>query len=253
MNQYPTAVTQIVDDYMQRLKAEIDMVPTRERGEILKELECHIYESYHATPVENDVARILAVLRNVGAPSEVVSGRLGPALVSTGTERSLPLYILGGGILAVCGVPLGMGGAALLLGALVVLVGVVFVYYAAAGTALAAALLFFSTGALQAYWPEVWDRLLNLGVIQMNGSVAEVLQSFSAREQGFMFIVLGSVFAGSGLALLYLGRHLTRGARFLFRLGLEASLRLFRDLRRRWPSAGFTATRELSFKRTGTR
>ena len=62
MNNYPVAVGKIVDDYLERVKSQLRLVPAREQEDFLREIQSHVYEAYQQTPVEDDVARILAVV-----------------------------------------------------------------------------------------------------------------------------------------------------------------------------------------------
>jgi hypothetical protein len=109
MNNYPEVVAKIAKDYLERVKSQLRLVPAHEQGEFLREIESHLYESYQQMPGEDDVARILAVLRNFGEPAEVVSDRLPGAMVRSGTKRNLPLYIMGGIFIALFGLPAGIG------------------------------------------------------------------------------------------------------------------------------------------------
>ncbi len=138
MNEYPEAAAKIADDYLERVKLQLRLVPARERDEFLREIQSHIHEAYHRTPGEqtagdDDVARMLAVLRNFGEPAEVVSDRLPKAMVRSGTRRSLPLYILAGITIALFGIPLGCGGVGVLVGLLIALLGIIFAFYVVAG------------------------------------------------------------------------------------------------------------------------
>src|ERR1017187_5083193 len=96
MNNYPEVVARIADDYLERVKSRLRQVPDRERIEFLREIESHLYEAYQQTPGEDDVARILVVLRNLGEPAEVVSDRLPGTMVRSGTKRNVPLFVVGG-------------------------------------------------------------------------------------------------------------------------------------------------------------
>jgi len=116
MNPYPEVVAKIAGDYMERVKSQLRLVSTQEQGDFLREIESHLYEAYQQMPGEDDVARILAVLRNFGEPAEVVSDRLPGALVRSGTKRNLPLYVAGGILIALFGLPLGSAGAGVLVG-----------------------------------------------------------------------------------------------------------------------------------------
>lgn len=110
MNSYPEVVEKIADDYLERVKSQLPLVPIREQSEFLAEIESHLYEAYQERPEEDEVARILAVLRNLGEPAEVVSERLPRTMARSGKTRSLPLYVVGGILIALFGIPLGFGG-----------------------------------------------------------------------------------------------------------------------------------------------
>jgi len=59
----------IVRDYLERMKTQLRLVPAREQDEFLREIQSHVYEAYQQTPGEDDVAKILAVLRSLGEPA----------------------------------------------------------------------------------------------------------------------------------------------------------------------------------------
>ena len=240
------AVSQIVDDYMDRLKSELRLVPDQERDEFLREIGSHVYEAYQLASEENDIARILGVLRRLGSPAEVVSGRLASVFVSAGAKRSLPLYALIGLVIALFGIPLGFGGIAILMGVLLTLTGFALAYYTAVGVVFLTASLFAVMGLVRAYSPEFWERLVSFGIIQMNGQLANFLEPLSATQQGLLFILLGAIFAAAGLGLLHFGRHLIRGLRFLWSLALGSLLRLAQTLRRRFRTHGSVNRQEFS-------
>jgi uncharacterized membrane protein len=233
MNDYPEVVAKIATDYLERLKSKLGLVPARERDEFLKEIRSHLYEAYQQTPGEDDVARILTVLRNLGEPAEVVSDRLPAAMVRSGARRKLPLYILGGILIALFGIPLGFGGVGVLVGLLAALAGLVVAYYATAGSILLAGASLTLLGMTRIYWPELWNRLVMLGVIQMKGSLAEFLDQLSPVDQGFVMILLAGVFIACGLGMLWLGRYLLRGLRFLFSLVFDWLRRFAQSMQRK--------------------
>lgn len=121
---------------MERVKTQLRLVPIREQNEFLAEIESHLYEAYRERPEEDDVARILAVLRNLGEPAEVVSDRLPRTMARSGTKRNLPLYVVGGILIAVFGIPLGFGGFGVVVGFLAALAGMLVAFYATAGSIL---------------------------------------------------------------------------------------------------------------------
>jgi uncharacterized membrane protein len=233
MNNYPQAVARITSDYLDRLKAQLHLIPAREQDEFLREIQSHVYEAYQQTPGDDEVARILAVLRNLGEPAEVVADRLPAAMVRSGASRNLPLQVLGGVLIALFGIPLGFGGVAVLAGILVSLAAVVVAYYATAGAVLLTGALFLVTGLTRIYRPELWDKLVTLGVIHMDAEVAEFLEHISPTDQGLLMVGLALVLLAISVGLLWLGIYLIRGLRFLFSLGFERVVRAAQSVRRK--------------------
>jgi uncharacterized membrane protein len=237
MNEYPEAAAKIADDYLERVRLQLRLVPARERDEFLREIQSHIHEAYHRTPNEqtageDDVARMLAVLRNFGEPAEVVSDRLPKAMVRSGTRWNLPLYVLAGVTIALFGIPLGFGGVGVLVGLLIALVGVVFAYYMVTASFLLVGAMFLSLGLIRIILPEAWEKLVMLGFIRFNGPV-ELVNHLSPTGQAFIMIVVASVFIAGGLGLLRLGKYLLRGLRFLMSLIFDGARRFAQTVRRK--------------------
>jgi uncharacterized membrane protein len=233
MSDYPQPMATIANDYCERVKALLSSVPASEQVEFLKEIQSHIYEAYQHTPGENDVARILAVLRNLGEPSEVVADRLPDAMLRSGARRNLPLYILGGLFVALFGIPLGAGGIGVLVGLLGALAGLLAGYFAVTGSTLLVGALFILLGLIRVISPHLWDILLAAGIIQMNGPPAEFLDRFSPADQGFLMIMAGGILGVAGLSLLWVGKRLIRGLGFLFTLCLDWTRRGAKAARRK--------------------
>ena len=221
MNDYPEVVAKILEDYLHRLKNQLRRVPAPEREEFLQEIRSHVYEAYQQEPEGDEVDRIFRVLRNLGEPAEVVADRLPDAMVRSGTKRGLPLHILAGILIALFGIPLGFGGVAVLLGVVAMLAGVVIVYYGAAAILTVGAVVLLSFGLTLLYRPELWNGLVSSGAIQMDPNVARVLARVSASDQGYVLVVFGLILAVVAVTMLYLGRYVVRGTRFLAGLILD--------------------------------
>jgi uncharacterized membrane protein len=232
MNGYPEAVAKIANDYLERVRLQLRLVPAREQDEFLREIQSHLYEAYNETAGDDDVARILAVLRNLGEPAEVVSDRLPKAMMRSGTRRSLPLYVLAGITIALFGIPLGIGGAGVLVGLLIALLGVAFAYCVVTASFFLVGAVLMSMGVIRVVLPELWDKLMMLGVIQINGP-AEFFNHLSPTGQAFVLLVFASVFVASGLGLLRLGKYLLRGLRFLLSLIFDGARRFAQTVRRK--------------------
>jgi uncharacterized membrane protein len=233
MNDYPESVAAIAADYFQRIKAQLGPVPVREQDEFLREIQSHVYEAYQQTPGDSEVARILAVLRNFGEPAEVVADRLPDTMLRSGSRRNLPLYIIGGLFIALFGIPLGAGGVGVLIGLLAALAGVLVAYFAVTGSVLLVGALFMLLGLVRFLIPRLWDGLVTAGLIQMNGPPAEFLERFSPADQAIIMIVFGAILGVAGLGLLWVGKHLFRGLRFLFTLFVDWTRRGARSARRK--------------------
>jgi uncharacterized membrane protein len=230
---YPEVVTQIANDYLGRVKTLLRQVPAREQEELLREIQTHVYEAYRQTTGGDDVARILAVLRNFGEPAEVVSDRLPAAMVRSGAKRNLPLYVVAGIFIALFGIPLGFGGVGVLVGLLAAVAGILVAYFAAAGSILLVGAVFTLLAFMRFALPDVWDKLVALGVIQINGPPAEFFDRFSPPDQALIMILIATVFAAGGLGLLWLGRYMLRGMRFLLSLTIDWSRRFAHTVRQK--------------------
>lgn len=232
MNNYPEVVATIANDYLERVKLQLRLVPARERDEFLREIQSHLYEAYQQAPGDDEVARILGVLRNLGEPAEVVSERLPGAMVRSGAKRNQLLYVAGGILIALFGIPLGFGGVAVLMGLLLALAGILAAYYAIAGSVLFSGAVFMLMGMTQIVLPQLWDKLTMLGFIQINGPPAQFLDGFSPSDQGLVMILFAALLAAGGLSMLRLGKRMLLGLRFLFALTFDWMRRSAQSVRK---------------------
>ena len=219
MIDYPETVAKIADDYLARVKAHLRLLPTSEQEEFLGEIRSHIYEAYHEASCENEVERILAVLRNLGEPVDMVADRLPASMVRSGAVRNLPLYVMAGILVALFGLPLGFGGVAVLMGLLLALGGVVMAYYALAGSLLFAGSLLGLVGLIRLALPGVFDQLVELGYIQMGPP--GFIEQFPVAYHGLLLICMASLFAAGGIGMLRFGKKMLRGFRFLISLAFD--------------------------------
>jgi uncharacterized membrane protein len=233
MSNYPEVVAKIANDYLERVKSHLRLVPAREQDEFLREIQSHLYESYQQTSGEDDVTRILTVLRNLGEPGDVVADRLPGAMVRSGTRRNLPLYVAGGIFIAMFGIPLGFGGIGVLIGLLGALAGLLVAYFATAGSILLVGALFMLLGLTRFLTPQLWDKLVAVGIINMDGPLSDVLDRLPPSEQGLLMILVASLFVAAGLGMLWVGRRLFRGLRFLFSLVFDWMRRTAQNVRRK--------------------
>jgi len=221
MNDYPEAVRKIVDDYMQRVKRQLRFLPASEQQDFLMEIQSHVYDAYQEAANEDELERILNVLRRLGEPAEVVSDRLPTSMLRAGRTRSAPAYMLGGILIAIFGIPLGFGGAAVVVGMLAAFAGLLAALYGAAFAAILAAALSFALGLTRMYEPELWNKLLAAGVIQIDPEAASVLEQLPTGVQGSAMVLLACVFALAGIGLLWVAKRYRRCVFFLFSLVFE--------------------------------
>ncbi len=230
MNQYPEVVAAIVNDYLERLKGKLMLIPALERDEFLREIQSHIYEAYNESPGNNDTQRILAVLRNLGDPAEVVADRLPGAMMRSGSSRNVPLYIVGGILLVLFGIPLGFGGFGILLGLMGALAGLLFAYYAVAGSLLFSGGVIMLLGVTRFLLPEFWE---NHAYIQIDAPVGAFLDSLPPSDAGLLMMLFAAVFLAGAWGMFRLGKHLLRGLRFLFGLTFDWMRRFAQSVRRK--------------------
>lgn len=232
MDNYSDVVARIANDYMDRVKAQLRSVPPGEQDEFLKEIRSHLYEAYQQTPGEDDVARILVVLRNFGEPADVVADRLPGKLVRSGAQRNVPLYVIGGIFIALFGLPLGAGAVGVLIGLLGALAGIVVAYFASVGSVLLVGALFMLLGLVRWFLPHAWDQLVTIGIIRFNDTPGDFFDNLPPAEQGLLLIVVASVLIAAGLGGLWLGKRLLVGMRFLLTLAFDWLRRLAQGARR---------------------
>ena len=240
MNSYPEAVAKIANDYLERVKSQLRLVPLREQNEFLAEIESHVYEAYQQTPGDDDIARILAVLRNLGEPAEVVYDRLPRTMARSGAKRNVPLYVIGGIFIALFGIPLGFGGLGVMIGILAALAGLVVAFCTTAGSIVLVGALFVLLGLSRMLFSPLFDWLVNIGAIHLTPGMWDFLDHLTHFEQGLLFVLFGSVWLASGFGMMWLGIRLFRGLRFVSAMLLDRVRRFGRRVRGKLsqPAAG---------------
>ena len=250
MDNYPEVVVMIANDFLERVKVHLRPLPAHEQDEFLKELRSHLYEAYQQTQGDEDVARMLAVLRNLGEPGEVVADRLPDAMVRSGATGNLPRYIAGGILIALFGIPLGFGGVGVLAGVLAALAAIVIAYYAVAGSVLVTGAAFMLAGMVRIVVPHLWEMLVSNGYIQMGSGPGNFLDQLPSSLAGLLMIVMASALGACGWGMLRIGKRMLRGLRFLTVLVFDRARRLAQHIRRKLRPP--VAIGQWSVKRTAT-
>jgi uncharacterized membrane protein len=209
---FPQSVEKIVNDYLERLAARLKGMPASDRRELVDEIRSHIYESYVSESAGDEIERILAVLRRLGDPADVISSRMPQAVARLGKGKRAPLYILAGILIALLGVPLGMGAVALLVGLLAGLLGLLITFYGAGVslvvvgflTSVASAIAILAPGILYSINDVVGAEVVQFGPFQHNPQLA-----------GTIGLIISLIVIGLGLLMLWSGKYIWRGFRFV--------------------------------------
>lgn len=208
-------VRKIVDNYLSRLKVHLKKLPVPDQEELVREIYSHIYESYRQDQAEDDIERIFNVLDRLGEPSEVVAARVAGDMKRLGKKRKLPMYILAGIVIGLFGLPLGLGGIAVLLGLGITLAALIFCYYVIAGCLLVTGWLTFVVTFIRLFIPEFL-----IAHVQTMDQFLDPPWSVFVNFAAAVFCVL------VGLGMFKLGGHILKGTRFLFDLPRDAIRRL---------------------------
>jgi uncharacterized membrane protein len=222
-NELNEQVRKIVDNYLGRLRGHLKGLPDQDREELVREIYSHIYDSYNHNETDDEVQRILVVLERLGEPSEVVSSRLSESMTTMGKRRNLPLLILAGFFIGIFGLPLGIGGIAILIGLGVTLAALIFTYFVCAGAFVLAGWLSVVVTTVRLFVPDFMVDHIQLLDQVLDPSLAIPLN----YAVSVLFLLLGAF-------MIWQGQHILRGARYLFSLPGE-SIRHLR--KKRWFAA----------------
>jgi len=206
-NELNEQVQKIVENYLGRLRRHLKGLPEGDSEELVREIYSHIYDSYAEDATEDDVERILNVLDRLGEPSEVVSARLSGTMKSMGRRRNLPFLILAGFFIGIFGLPLGVGGLGLLIGLGITLAALIFTYYVAAGAFVLGGWLTIILTTVRLFYPGFLSAY-----IQLLDQVLEPALAVPLNYAAGAFLLL------LGVGMMWQGRHILRGARYLYSL-----------------------------------
>jgi uncharacterized membrane protein len=228
-NELPQAAEKIANDYVDRLSARLMGMPVSDRRELLNEIRSHIHDSYMNESSGDEVERMLATLRKLGDPEEVIASRMPRAVDRLGRSRKAPLYILAGALITLFGVPLGLGAIGLLIGFVAALFGLLIAYYGAGVslvvsgfiTAVICFVAAFSPGLLDRINDVVGAEVVNFGPFQYDPQLA-----------GILGLIVSLLLVGLGLLMLWSGKYIWRGFRFVTALIVQNVIGAFRRLAR---------------------
>ena len=233
-NDFPPNVEKIVDDYIARLSSRLKGIPEQDRGELLGEIRSHIYESYVNDSSGDEIERILSTLRRLGDPADVISSRMPDAVRRLGRGKKAPLYIVAGVLIAFFGLPLGISALALMIALLVTLFGLLITFYGAGITFVVGGFLAAVISSIAILAPDLITRI--------NEAVgAEVIHlglfPNDPELNGYVALILSLILLGIGLLMLWSGKYLWRGWRFITMLIVSKTRSIFSRLTQSRPAA----------------
>lgn len=219
--EYSKPAATIVNDYLDRLREQVRSLPEPERADLLLEMESHIHEAFRNEPGDDDVERILKVLRRLGEPSDVVSTRVPEALLKVGKKRNMPLLVAGGVLVALFALPLGLGGLSVVLALAVSLLALVLAYFVTAGSFVLGGLCGSILSIILMVNPAINDEIASLLGIPPDEFI-HVGVRIHPQLQGLVGLAVSVVLMGIGILMLWAGRKIPHGLRFLAERSWEA-------------------------------
>jgi uncharacterized membrane protein len=210
MNNFSESVEKIVNNYIKRLKKHPKGLPEKDKDELVKEVQSHIYESFIHDSSENEIEQIFIVLDKLGEPAEVVSSRMPASIVTLGRKKKLPIYILSGILIALFGIPLGLTGAAVVFTLLLAIGITIFAFYLTAFSLILSGWIGIIVCIIRLINPYFGDPYITFYPV------------FSDPTLNYLLYLFGSILvSAAGIGLFFVGRYMTRGLKFLFNLTFE--------------------------------
>lgn len=223
-NHFPPAAEKIVADYLEKLGSQLKGMNEKDQQEILAEIRSHIYESFSSDGEGDEIDRALRALKRLGEPGEVVSNRVGASVTQLGKKKKSLLYILAGFLIVFFAAPLGMVGLGLVAGLLAFLAGLLVVYFATAVVFVLSGFLCALVGLVTIISPDLF--------LEINRWAGEAVFQFGPFQNhpqvaGVLTLIMAMMLAALGLLMLWSGKHIWRGLRFVFHLVMDKIRSLF--------------------------
>jgi uncharacterized membrane protein len=228
-NHFPPAAEKIVADYLEKLLPRLKGMNEADQQEVLAEIRSHLYESFREDEEGDEIDRALRALKRLGEPAEVVASRMGDSVTRLGKKKKSLLYILAGVLIVFFAAPLGMGGLGIVVGLLAGLAALLVGYFATAVALVVSGFLGALVGLVTIISPDIFleinrwagEAVFQFGPFQDNPQVA-----------GILTLILSLMLAALGLLMLWSGKHIWRGLRFVLRLVSDKIRTLFARGRR---------------------
>ncbi|MCU0275440.1 MAG: DUF1700 domain-containing protein [Acidobacteria bacterium] len=223
-NHFPPAAEKIVADYLEKLKAHLKGMNEKDQQEVLAEIRSHLFESFAGDGEGDEIDRALRALKRLGEPADVVSSRVGASVAQMGRKKKSLLYILAGSLVVLFAAPLGMGGLGVVVGLLAGLAALLIGYFATAVAFVVSGFVCALVGLVAIISPDIF-----LDINRWAGETVFQFGPFQNHPQvaGVLTLIISLMLAALGLLMLWSGKHIWRGLRYVFRLGLDKVRSLF--------------------------
>ncbi|MEI6613640.1 MAG: DUF1700 domain-containing protein [Chrysiogenales bacterium] len=223
-NHFPLTAEKIVADYLEKMKMHLKGMNENDQNEILAEIRSHIYESYNAEKEGDDIDRILKTLKRLGEPAEVAASRMGESVSLLGQKKKSLLYILSGFLIIFFAAPLGMGGLGVIAGLLAALLGLLIAYFATAVSFVVSGFICALVGLIAIISPDIF--------LEINRWAGEAIFQFGPFQNhpqiaGVLTLIIAMMLAALGLLMLWSGKHIWRGFRYVLNLMLDKIRKIF--------------------------
>jgi uncharacterized membrane protein len=213
-NELPQNASRIANDYLDRLSIRLMGMPLNDRREILDEIKSHIYDAYMNETAGDEIDRILIVLKRLGDPADVISSRMPQAVGRLGIGKKAPMYILAGSLIALFGVPLGLGAVALLTGLMTALFALLVAFYGAGISLVVGGFLSSIICLIAATSPGILDRF-NSAVGMEVLKIGPLPFVNDPQLAAIIALIISLLLGVLGLLLLWSGKFVWRGFRFV--------------------------------------
>lgn len=228
-NHFPPAAEKIVADYLEKMKAQLKGMNDSDQNEVLAEIRSHIYESFSAEVDGDEIDRVLRALKRLGDPAEVVSNRVSESVSRLGQRKKSLVYILAGFLIVFFAAPLGMGGLSVVAGLLAALAALLIGYFATAVVLVLSGFACALIGLITIISPDVF--------VEINHWAGETIFQFGPFQNhpqiaGVLTLIVAMMLAALGLLMLWSGKHIWRGLRYMLNLTFDKIRRLFTRGRR---------------------
>jgi uncharacterized membrane protein len=214
-NHFPPQAEKIVADYLEKMKTHLKGMNENDQNDILAEIRSHIYESYNSESDGDDIDRILRALKRLGEPAEVVSNRMGESISRLGRQKKSLLYIISGFLIVFFAAPLGIGGLGVIAGLLAALIGLLIAYFATALMFVISGFFCALVGLITIISPDIF--------LEINRWAGEAIFQFGPFQNhpqiaGVITLIIAMMLAALGLLMLWSGKHIWRGLRYVVNL-----------------------------------